>query len=141
MNSSVDLGLLVARLGVGLTMLFGHGLVKVSNYAMLSDRFVSFMGLGPALSLNLAILAEVGGSLLVIFGLFSRIGSFLVMCTMVGALVMVHSADPFAKQELPLVYLIIFTSIFIAGPGRYSLQNLFKISSASKFPFLAWFLK
>ncbi len=140
-NSAMDLGLLVARLGVGLTMLFAHGLAKVSNYAMISDRFVSFMGLGPTMSLNLAILGEVGGSILVIVGLFSRIGSFLLMSTMAGALIMVHSADPFSKQELPLLYFIVFLAIFISGPGKYSLQNLFKINSTSKFPFLAWFLK
>lgn len=140
-STSQDLGLLFARISLGLTLLVAHGLPKVQSFSMLSDKFLSFLGLGPTVSLSLAIAAEVGGSLLVIFGIFSRVGSFLIMCTMGTAFFVFHAADPFGRKELPLVFLFAFTALFLTGPGRYSLQNFLKISSASRIPFLAWILK
>lgn len=141
MAPTVDLGLLVARLGLGLTMFFGHGLAKVQNFSTYSEQFLDFLGLGTTTSLALAMIAEAGGSLLVAAGLFTRLGAFLLISTMSVAFFVAHAADPFGVKELPLVYLISFLAIFIAGPGRYSLQHLFQISSGSRIPFVAWLLK
>lgn len=141
MSPSVDLGLLVARLGLGLTMFFAHGLMKIQNFSSLSERFLDFLGIGSTMSLILAISAEVGGALLVAVGLFTRLGAFLLINTMAVAFFVAHAADPFARKELPFIFLIGFIVLFIAGPGRYSLQNVFKINSESRIPFVAWLLK
>lgn len=33
-------------------------------------------------------------------------------------------ADPFAKQELPLLYASFYLVILIAGPGKFSIDNM-----------------
>ena len=45
-----------------------------------------------------------------------------IRVTMAVAAFMIHAADPFAKQEKALVFLIAFVALLLTGPGRYSLD-------------------
>jgi putative oxidoreductase len=44
--------------------------------------------------------------------------------TMCIAFFVIHSSDAFAAKELALIYLIIFVLLFIAGPGRFSVDAM-----------------
>ncbi len=119
---STDLALLLLRVGFGGLMLFSHGwgkLMKVVNGDM---TFGDPLGIGEAPTLILAVLAEVGCSLLVILGLFTRAATVPLILTMLVAILFVHISDPFNKMEFALLYLIPFLALFFAGPGRYSLD-------------------
>ena len=35
----------------------------------------------------------------------------------------VHGADPLAKKEMALLYFIAFVAIFLAGPGKFSIDG------------------
>jgi putative oxidoreductase len=120
--------LLVLRLGVGLLMVAGHGWRKLSSYVELSGRFADPIGLGPAASLTLVIFAEFVCSLALIAGFFTRAFAIPLIINMLVAGVIVHGPDPFARKELAIIYLLIYITILIAGPGRISMDAILKQS-------------
>ncbi len=124
-SRQVSTGLLVLRITFGCFMLV-HGIQKAAGFGGMSEGFPDPLGVGNQLSLILAILAEVGGSILLIIGLGTRIAAAQLAFTMIVALFLVHGADPWKVKELAAVYLAVYTAILVAGPGHFSLdQKLF----------------
>lgn len=121
---SPDIGLLVLRLSVGLTMAFGHGLGKVP----VSDRFVSGvaeMGFPmPTVFAWSAALSELVGGIFIALGLLTRPSALMLLVTMAVAVFVGHAGDPFGKRELGLLYGAASITIAVAGPGRFSLDAL-----------------
>lgn len=121
---SPDVGLLLLRLSVGLTMAFAHGLGKVP----VSDGFVrgvAEMGFPmPSLFAWSAALSELVGGIFIAAGLLTRPSSVLLLATMAVAVFVRHANDPFAKQELGLLYGAACIAIAVAGPGRFSVDAL-----------------
>lgn len=122
---AADVGLLAMRLSVGLMLAVAHGVTKVRNL----DAFVAQvdkMDLAHAQLLGVcAALAEFLGGLLLAVGLFSRGAAVAVLVTMGVAAFQVHGGDPFAKQELAIVYGLGALALLLAGPGRISLDHMF----------------
>src|SRR5690554_311793 len=121
-SNQVDLGILVARVGVSVLM-FTHGIPKIGRLFQDEVTFLDFMGLGPEVSLTLAILAEVLCSILVLLGLATRFAVIPLIITMLIALIMVHGSDPFPIQEKLLLYILIYVVLMITGSGRYSMDQ------------------
>ena len=118
-----DLSLLLLRLFAGLSMAFSHGLPKLNKLMGGGEiRFYDFMGLGEGISLGLAVFAEFLAALLLAAGLFTRLASIPLIITMATAAFAVHGADPFARKEMSLFYLVVFLVIFLQGPGKYSVD-------------------
>ena len=101
-----SVGLLVLRVGAGLMMAFAHGWGKMIKFQEIAPRFPDPIGLGSHFSLGLAVFAEFFCSLLVVVGLFTRFAALNVVVTMLVAAFVIHAADPFAKKELALLYLL-----------------------------------
>lgn len=116
-------GLLILRVGIGGLMLV-HGIAKIQGFSEMSAAFPDPLGLGSQLSLLLAIGAEVGGSILLIVGLASRLAAVPLAFTMLIALFVVHSADPWNVKELAAAYLLVYVSLLLTGPGSFSLDHL-----------------
>ena len=114
-------GLLVLRLAAGGLML-SHGIPKLMKWGTLSDRFPDPFGVGSPASLALAIFAEVGCSALLVVGLFTRLATVPLMVTMLVAALMIHGDDPWSKKELAVVYLLMYATLAMTGPGRFSLD-------------------
>lgn len=140
-SRSNDFSILVLRLATGVIMLTAHGWGKLTAFNTLSTQFADPLGVGMATSLVLVIFAEVVCAALVAAGLFTRLATIPLIVTMSVAAFKIHAADPWNKKELAILYLAGFIVIFLSGGGRYSLQNIFKISSHSRFPFVSWLLK
>lgn len=119
-----SLAVLVLRIGFSATMVYGHGLRKIQNFEELLGQFRDPLGLGSELSLVLAIFAEVFCSVLVALGLATRLALIPLMTTMGVALFLVHADDPFSRKEMALVYLLCYVALFLAGPGRFSLDQI-----------------
>lgn len=116
-------GLLVMRVAIGCLMLV-HGTQKLTGFNQMADVFPDPIGMGSQLSLIAAIGAEVGCSLLLILGLGTRLALLPLAFTMLVALVFVHSADPWNVKELAAVYLSVYVSLLLAGPGEFSLDHV-----------------
>lgn len=126
-----DLTLLGMRLVFGGLMLLNHGISKFNrlvDYFNGEDvGFRSVLGLGEIPSLFLAVFSEVGCSILLVLGVYTKKSSWPLIATMFIAAFVVHGPDPLKKKEMALLYLMgyIFTAVF--GGGKYSLDRvLFK---------------
>lgn len=123
-RSLADLWLLLLRLGVGGFMLT-HGFPKLQKLLEGGEiQFMDFMGLGTTASLALVVFAEAFCSVLLILGLSTRLASLVLVITMGVAAFMAHGADPFAKKEMALLYLLIYLTLLVFGPGKYALDSL-----------------
>lgn len=119
-----DLALLGLRLVLGLTMIFAHGLGKLQNYSERAATWADPIGLGPELSLALAIFAEVGCSLLLVLGAVTRLAVIPLIVTMAVAFFIVHGGDEWKLRELSFIYLAGFSALFFLGAGRFSVDGL-----------------
>ncbi|MBD3402199.1 DoxX family membrane protein [candidate division GN15 bacterium] len=119
-----DWGLLALRAGIGLMMAFAHGYGKFNRVLSGDMQFGDPLGLGPGLTLILAVLAEFFCSFLIVFGLLTRVAVVPLIITMLTAVFIVHADDPFARQELGLLYLFPYILLLLTGPGRFSLDAI-----------------
>ncbi len=123
-HGDIDIGILILRITTGFLMFFNHGLGKITagterwerlGHALTDiigiDAFHVFFGF-------MASLAESLGAILIAFGLFTRISSFLLFFTMAIASLKHFIKDDFS--ELALVYALLCIVIMIIGPGKYS---------------------
>ncbi len=122
---SIDIGLLILRLGLAALMM-PHGSAKLMNYAESADTFPDPLGVGSPVSAMLAITAELFCSGFLLLGLFTRIVLVPLIITMMVVIFIILSEDPFSEKEHALLYLIPYISLFLTGPGRYSVDHLLK---------------
>ncbi len=123
-QTQLDVALLALRIGIAAMMLV-HGLPKLQMlFSGDVSQFPSVLGLGSGLSLTLATMAEVLCSILILVGLGTRLASIPLLITMLVAVLIVHAADPFAAQELGLLYLMGYVVLLLLGGGRFSLDAL-----------------
>ena len=121
-HNSFDVALLVARIGVAGFMLT-HGLPKLMMlFGDAPVQFPGIMGMSPEFALVLTVLAEVVCSILILVGLGTRLATIPLIFTMAVAVFYVHAADPFATQEMGLLYLLMYTTLFFLGSGKFSLD-------------------
>ena len=121
-----DTGLAILRVGGGLLMLMGHGMPKLMDFSAKRAGFGDPLGIGSTPSLILAIFAEVVCAALLVAGLYSRLAAIPLALTMLVAGVIHHSGDDFAQKEKALVYLVIFLALACTGPGRFSIDHVFR---------------
>jgi putative oxidoreductase len=123
------LGKLVVRLTVGVLMLF-HGVNKIMHPDSLG--FIRSMLEGADLPAALAYgvyAGEVIAPLLIILGIYSRLGGLVVAVNMLFAIWLAHSADIFTLSEhggwaLELQGFYLFTALALVflGSGRYAVK-------------------
>lgn len=123
-EAGIDLGLLALRVGFGLAMLTAHGWGKLMSFSEKSTGFPDPIGVGPQASMALAIFAEVFCSAGLIVGLLTRLAAIPLVVTMAVAFFIVHGGQAFGERELAMAYLVPYVAIFLAGPGRISLDGL-----------------
>ena len=117
-----DLSLLLVRLLAG-GMMLTHGIPKIGRFFGEGPvQFADPFGLGPEISLGLAIFAEVGCAILVMIGFKTRWATIPLMITMLVAAFYAHGSDPFSKKELSLTFFTLFLSIN-SGAGKYSVDQ------------------
>ena len=117
------LALLLLRV-VAAIFLLTHGIPKLGRlFSGEEIKFMDFMGLGPAVSLSLAVFAEFLCSILVILGAFTRLALIPMIITMATAAFVAHADDPFGTKEKPLLFLLVFVFLLITGPGKYAVDR------------------
>ena len=120
--SSPDVALLLLRLWLGGSKSWLHGWGKVMNLFAGKTAFADPLGLGTLPSFLLAIFAEVGCSVLIVLGLWTRWAALALAFTMGVAFFVVNGAA-FAKGELAWLYLGGYLVLFVAGAGKLSLDK------------------
>ncbi len=122
-----SLGLLTLRLWLGLTLLLNHGIDKLKGFGTMSSGFPDPLKIGHSGSLALVVFAEVVASVLIATGLVTRFAALTLSINMAVAFFFIHkralSGDH--SGELAFIYLAGFVCLFLAGPGRISLDERF----------------
>ena len=103
-----------------------HGIPKLEMLFSGDIQFPGVLGLSPFFSLVMAVFSEVICSILILVGLKTRLASVPLIITMLVAVLLIHASDPFAKQELGLLYNMIYINLFMLGGGKYSLDFFMK---------------
>jgi len=104
-------------------MLLTHGIPKLLNLIQGDIAFGDPIGLGPTVSLILAVIGEAICPILIILGIKTRIVAILTIIIMAVAAFVVHGNDPLGTKELALLYLFGFVAIALLGSGRFSLNR------------------
>ena len=120
-TTKVSLFLLAARIIFGI-LLMNHGIQKWSNFQELSTAFPDPIGLGSSISLGLALVGELVCSMGCLVGFLYRLAMIPMIFTMVVAYFVIHANDVFAVKELAFIYLVVFVLMYIAGPGKFSID-------------------
>lgn len=123
-----DIGKLVLRLTLGTLLLF-HGVAKIFGGVGGISGMLQGFGL-PGFFAYGVYIGEVLAPLLVILGLYARIGALIIVVTMVAALYLVHLDDLFLlgqgggwKLELQGFFLFTALAVALIGPGRFSAKE------------------
>ena len=117
-----DLALLLLRLGFGGLMLT-HGIPKLSKLGDSPIEFPDPIGVGATASLILTLIGEVVAPALIVIGYKTKLAAIPAAITMLVAAFVVHFSDPLGTKEKALLYLIGFVVIFLAEPGKYSIDK------------------
>lgn len=120
---------LILRLTVGILMLF-HGVSKLLNTEVLGFIASKLTALGLPEALVYAVyVGEVVAPVMIILGIFARIGGLLIVVNMLFAIVLMHSADLLAltehggwRLELQAFYLLGGLVILLLGSGKYAVK-------------------
>lgn len=118
----VSLFLLAMRVFIGMLFMM-HGLDKAVNFNILVGNFPDPFGIGSFATLLLVVFAELFCAIFFIFGLLYRIIMIPMIIAMAVAFFGIHQSD-MTQGELAFLYLVIFVLMYIAGPGRFSLDAL-----------------
>ncbi len=123
-------GKLVLRLTLGLLMSF-HGIAKVMHPVRTLDTMSGLLtaaGLPTYLAYGVFV-GEVLAPILIVLGIYSRIGGLIVVINMIFALFLAHSAQllTLAKTggwalELQGFYLLTGLALFFLGSGRIAVK-------------------
>jgi len=124
------LGKLLLRLTLGILMSF-HGISKLMNPARTMESMHGLLaaaGLPTYLAYGVFI-GEVLAPILIILGIYSRIGGLIVVINMVFAILLAHSAQLLGVTktggwalELQGFYLLTGLALFFLGSGKIAVK-------------------
>ncbi|ANH98886.1 LysR family transcriptional regulator [Pseudomonas koreensis] len=117
-----NIGLLFLRVSGGLFLLWVHGLPKLLDFNTQLQLIEDPFHLGAHLTLCLAIFAEVLCPLLIVGGVLARLACLPILFVLLVALLVVHPQWSVAEGQFGWLLLILFATVFIAGPGRLALN-------------------
>jgi putative oxidoreductase len=126
-EDTIALGLLVLRVGIGIAFVV-HGFPKVfMGGAVGLSKGLAATGIpGGIVAAYLAGGAEFFGGIALILGLLTRPATAVMAFNMLIALIFhLNKGDKFVAYSHALESGILFLSLFIAGPGKFSLDYLF----------------
>ena len=125
-----SIGKLILRLMLGVLMLF-HGVAKLMHAPAIVERIGAQLvsaGLTPYL-VYAVFIGEVLAPLMIVFGVFTRIGGLLVVINMIFAVYLVHPGDILSLTknggwmlELQAFYLFAGLALLFLGSGKIAIK-------------------
>ena len=124
---NTDVALLVLRVWLGIGLFVKHGIEKFANFDQMQQHFPDPVGIGPTAGLVFALIADGICSILIIFGLFTRLAAlFAAINVFVAFTFLFKFSLSKPPGEMAYVYLGGLIVILRAGPGKYSIDQKLK---------------
>jgi putative oxidoreductase len=122
--AAFNFSMLLLRIFFGLMIMAKYGYTKMVNFSDLEAKFYNFMGIGSRFSLVLVIFAETFCALFIVLGLFTRLAAIPLMIVMLVVIFGHDAGKPLQDSELSILYLGVFTTLLLCGPGRISIDGM-----------------
>lgn len=126
MQNTEDLGKFILRATLAILILF-HGISKIFSGPGYVVGLVSQAGLPPAVA-YLVYVGEVLAPIMILLGIWTRVGALIIVINMLFAFSLVHSKQLMTLSstggwglELQGFYLFIALAILLLGAGRLSM--------------------
>jgi putative oxidoreductase len=119
-----DIGLLWLRVSASLLLFLTNGWPKIAGYSQELQHIDDPWGIGRAPTLWLALLAEVACPAAVALGWMTRLACVPIIVLLLVAMLLVHPDWNLGQGQFGWLYLIVFSSLMLTGPGRWSLQGM-----------------
>ncbi|MDI1479244.1 DoxX family protein [Polyangium sp. y55x31] len=120
---SLDLGLLLLRVGAAALIWTFHMARKLADFSHELREFPDPLGVGHAASFVMALGSEGLCSILVALGLATRLSSLPIVFTMMMVLVLGARGFEGADVQSALLYALPYVALVLTGPGRWSLDH------------------
>ena len=117
-----SVGLAILRIGAS-AMMLTHGFPKFQKLISGDFQFANPIGIGESPSLFLTVVGEFIAPIMILVGYKTRLATIPTILTMLVAAFIVHRSDAFGQKELALLYALVFTAVFLLGPGKYSVDK------------------
>lgn len=114
----------ILRIIVGLYFIkHGHEFFDKNAMKGFADYLQKDLGFPtPLLMAYLRTGAELFGGIMLVFGLFTRIGAFLIMITMLVATFTAAKGDLIGEGEFTFIYALFCLAFILIGSGKFSLD-------------------
>jgi putative oxidoreductase len=129
-NDRLDAGLLLLRVGIGSMFVIVHGYPKIAGgltlWRGLGGALNRLIGLSfaPGFWGFLAMLAEFGGGLCLIAGIFFRPACAAILFTMlVAAVSIIRGGYGFNSASQPIELGVVAAALFFTGPGKFTVRH------------------
>jgi putative oxidoreductase len=124
-TGQINLALLFLRFAAALAFLYhGSGILFAAFGGPGPQQFASHHN-WPVIVGYLVGLAQLGGALAVLTGIFFRFGTLSIFAVMLGAIFIVHLPNGYdvgnGGMEYALTQALLAVTLFLTGPGDYSL--------------------
>ena len=124
----VDCALLILRIASGLVFLYHGSAILFGAFGGPGpEKFAAFLH-APKIVGYLVGVAQFGGALAILTGVFLRIGALGIIVVMLGAIFIVHWKHGFDVSkggiEFALTELLIAVALLLTGAGKYGLQGI-----------------
>lgn len=124
LSHGCDLGLLWLRVSASLLLFLTNGWPKIVGYSQELQNIDDPWGIGRAPTLWMALLAEVACPIAVALGWMTRLACLLIIVLLLVAMLLVHPDWDLGKGQFGWLYLIVFSTLMLTGPGRWSVEGL-----------------
>jgi len=130
MMNNDAMGKLILRFSVAGMMLF-HGVAKIMHPGSLEfiGSSLSSMGMPSVIAYGVFV-GEIVAPLMIIFGLYTRVGGLIIVVNMIFAILLAHSGDIFSLTkhggwaiELQAFYLLGGLAIAMLGSGKFAIKS------------------
>ena len=118
------MGMLFLRVAASLEIALVHGFKKLGVGVKEAEQIPNPLHLPDAFNNAFAISANIAFPFFVLAGLFTRLATLPTLAVTLTGYFVVHWNDSLLERDMPFMYSLLFLTILILGPGKYSVDNI-----------------